>query len=47
MKYIVTCGGVYRKWKTPRQLLLFRGEPIVARTVRLLQENGIQVIGIE
>lgn len=46
MKYIVTCGGVYRKWKTPRQLLLFRGEPIVARTVRLLRENGVEDIAI-
>lgn len=46
MKYIITCGGVYRKWMTPRQLLLFRGEPIVARTVRLLRENGVEDIAI-
>ena len=44
MKYIITCGGVYRKWQTPRQLLPFRGEPIVARTIRLLREYGVEDI---
>lgn len=46
MKYIITCGGNYRKWKVPRQLLLFMGEPIVARTIRLLRENGVDDIAI-
>jgi len=46
MKYIITCGGVYRKWQVPRQLLEFRGEPIVARTIRLLRECGVEDIAI-
>ena len=46
MKYIIMCGGNYRAWEKPRQLLLFLGEPIVARTIRLLRENGIDDIVI-
>lgn len=46
MKYIIMCGGKYRKWDTPRQLLTVKGEPIVARTIRLLKENGITDIAI-
>ena len=46
MKYILMCGGTYRKWETPRQLLKVNGEPIVARTMRLLRENGIEDIAI-
>ena len=46
MKYIVMCGGDYVKFKTPRQLLEVNGEPIVARTIRLLRENGIDDIAI-
>lgn len=41
MKYIIMCGGNYTKWERPRQLLEIHGEPIIARTVRLLKENGI------
>ena len=40
MKYIIMCGGHYTKWEKPRQLLEIHGEPIIARTVRLLKENG-------
>ena len=40
------CGGTYRKWETPRQLLELHGETIVARTIRLLRENGIENIFI-
>lgn len=46
MKYIIMCGGKYRKWQQPRQLTKIRGEPIVARTIRLLQECGVTDIAI-
>ena len=46
MKYIIMCGGTYIKWKKPRQLTKIKGEPIVARTIRLLKENGIEDIYI-
>ena len=46
MKYIIMCGGSYEKWETPRQLLEVNGEAIVARTIRLLRENGITDIAI-
>lgn len=45
MKYIIMCGGDYHV-KTPRQLLKIKGEPIVARTIRLLQESGVEDIAI-
>ena len=40
MNYIIMCGGEYTTWNRPRQTLLVKGEPIVARTIRLLKENG-------
>ena len=46
MKYIIMCGGRYQRWKTPRHLIEVNGEPIVARTIRLLRENGINDIAI-
>lgn len=46
MKYIIMCGGVYPRWETPRQLTEIHGEPLVARTIRLLRENGIEDIAI-
>ena len=46
MKYIIMCGGTYQKWKQPRQLTEINGEPIVARTIRLLRENGVEDIAI-
>ena len=46
MKYIAMCGGSYPFWKTPKQLLEIDGEPIVARTIRLLRENGVEDIAI-
>lgn len=45
-KFIVMCGGVYVKWKQPRQLIKIRGEPIIARTIRLLREAGATDIAI-
>ena len=46
MKYIIMCGGTYQKWNKPRQLLEFQGESLVARTIRLLKENGVDDIAI-
>lgn len=46
MIYIIMAGGTYQKWATPRQLLEFRGEPIIARTIRLLKEHGVSDIFI-
>ena len=41
MIYIIMCGGVYPAWERPRQLLEIHNEPIVARTIRLLEEAGV------
>lgn len=46
MKYIIMCGGYYRGWEIPRQLIKIQGEPIVSRTIRLLRENGVDDICI-
>lgn len=46
MQYIIMCGGDYHVWQTPKQLLEVMGEPIVARTIRLLRENGVEHIAI-
>ena len=46
MKYIIMCGGTYTNWHAPRQIAKIRGEPIVARTIRLLAENGITDIAV-
>ena len=46
MKYIIMCGGDYRNFSKTKQLIKINGEPIVARTIRLLRECGIQDIAI-
>lgn len=46
MKYIIMCGGKYLKWETPKHLTEINGEPLVARTIRLLRENGVEDISI-
>ena len=46
MRYIIMCGGSYEQWETPKQLLEICGEPIVARTIRLLTEAGAEDIAI-
>ena len=46
MKYIIMCGGDYPAWKEPRQLTKFKGEPLVARTIRLLRNAGVEDIAI-
>lgn len=43
---MILCGGKYPKWKTPRQLLEIFGEQVVARTIRLLRECGVEDIAI-
>lgn len=44
MKYIIMCGGDYKIWSTPRQCIEINGEAVVARTIRLLKECGIEDI---
>lgn len=46
MKYIIMCGGKYQNWEEPKQLQQIKGEPIVARTIRLLRENKVGDIAI-
>ena len=46
MKYIIMCGGTYQRWSEPRQLTEIDGEPLVARTIRLLREHGVKDIAI-
>ena len=46
MKYIIMCGGVYKKFETPKHLSVINGERLVDRTIRLLKENGIKDINI-
>ena len=46
MQYIIMCGGTYQRWKKPRHLTEINGELLVARTIRLLRENGIEDIAI-
>ena len=45
-KYIVMCGGTYQKWETPKHLSMIYGDPLVARTIRFLRENGVTDIAI-
>ena len=40
MKYIIMCGGHYSAWETPRQLTQICGEALIARTIRLLHDEG-------
>lgn len=41
MKYLIMCGGIYKLWSTPKHLVKIKGEPIVARTIRLLKQAGV------
>ena len=49
-KYILLCGGMnskeQKRFDKPRHLLEIKGEPIIARTIRLLRENGVEDIAI-
>lgn len=46
MKYIIMAGGHYEKWSMPKQMTKYKGEPIIARTIRLLREQGVEDIAI-
>ena len=46
MKYIIMAGGTYEIWEKPKHLSEVCGEPIIARTIRLLHENGVEDIAI-
>lgn len=46
MKYIIMCGGECPFFDIPRQMIEINGEPIVARTIRLLREQGVKDIAI-
>ena len=46
VKYIIMCGGAYKIWDIPRQMTRIKGEPNVARTIRLLREHGVNDIAI-
>ena len=45
MKYVILADSKNTAaFKTPRQLIAIKGEPLVQRTIRLLKENGIKDI---
>ena len=46
MKHVIMCGGRYYAWQIPRQLTEINGEPIIARTIRLLRNAGVEDIVI-
>lgn len=46
MRYIIMCGGDYTRFERPKQITEINGEILVARTIRLLQENGVKDISI-
>lgn len=46
MKYIIMCGGAYDYWDTPKHLSIINGETVIARTIRLLREEGIKDIAL-
>lgn len=46
MKYIIMCGGKYKEFTTPKQLLKVNGEVLVERTIRILKAYGIKDIAV-
>lgn len=46
MKYILMCGGEYKSWTVPRQMVRVGNERLIERTIRLLRENGVDDIAI-
>lgn len=46
MKYVIMAGGSQHGFKTPRHLTKIAGEPLLARTIRLLQHNGVKDIAV-
>lgn len=45
MRYIIMCGGTYGH-ATPKQLTEILGEPVLARTIRLLRAEGVEDLAI-
>lgn len=45
MRYIIMCGGEYG-WAKPRQMIEIHGEPVLARTIRLLRQEGVEDVVI-
>ena len=43
---IVLAAGASRRYGSPKQLLCYRGESLVARSVRLAHEAGASVVGV-
>lgn len=41
MRYVIMCGGGYFGWEHPKQMTPIFGEPVVARTIRLLRDEGV------
>ena len=46
MIFIIMCGGSYPFWSEPKQLTKINNEPLIARTIRQLRENGTEDIAI-
>ena len=46
MKYVIMCGGSQKGFDTPRHLTKIAGEPLLDRTIRLLQANGVKDIAV-
>lgn len=41
MKIILMCAGNYHYWKYPKHLSMINGETLIERTIRLLEECGV------
>ena len=46
MQVIIMAGGEYFDFKTPKQLSVINGEPLIVRTIRLLKERNVEEIYI-
>ena len=46
MKFIIMSGGSQKGFDTPRHLTKIAGEPLLDRTIRLLQTNGVEDIAV-
>ena len=46
MIFVIMCGGQYDYFKEPKALTVVNGEPLVARTIRLLKDNGVPELNI-
>ena len=47
MEYVIMCGGDYSdQFETPKPLIEICKEKLIERTIRLLEENGVQMIAI-